>query len=73
MKRTSLDLKMTISEYRFHIYAKDKCLFNNLKREDFESKWETLKGMVGLMKTEYEVEDLSYEKVLLEHGSEASY
>ena len=64
---------MTISEYRFHIYAKEKCLFTNLKKEDFQNKWETLRGMVGLMKTEYEVEDLSYEKVLLEHGSEASY
>ena len=73
MKRTSLDLKMTISEYRFHIYAKEKCLFTNLKKEDFQNKWETLRGMVGLIKTEYEVEDLSYEKVLLEPESEASY
>ena len=64
---------MITNEYRFHIYAKEKCLFNNLKKEDFQNKWETLRGMVGLMKTEYEVEDLSYEKVLLEHESEASY
>ena len=64
---------MTISEYRFHIYAKEKCLFTNLKKEDFQNKWETLRGMVGLMKTEYEVEDLTYEKVLLEPESEASY
>jgi len=41
---------MTIQEYRFHIYAKEKCLFNNLKKEEFENKWETLRGMVGLMK-----------------------
>ena len=64
---------MITNEYRFHIYAKEKCLFNNLNKEDFQNKWETLRGMVGLMKTEYEVEDLSYEKVLLEHESEASY
>ena len=25
--------------------------------------WETLKGMVGLMKTDYELGDLSFEKV----------
>ena len=54
---------MITKEYRFHIYAKDKCLFHNLQQEDFTNKWETLKGMVGLMKTEYKVEDLSYEKV----------
>ena len=28
----------------------------------FNNTWETLKGMVGLMKTDYELEDLSYEE-----------
>lgn len=63
---------MITKEYRFHIYAKDKCLFHNLQHEDFTNKWETLKGMVGLMKTEYKVEDLSYEQVEL-NNIEGSY
>ena len=63
---------MKTKEYRFHIYAKDKCLFHNLQQEDFVNKWETLKGMVGLMKTEYKVEDLSYEQVEL-NNIEGSY
>ena len=54
---------MITKEFRFHIYAKDKCLFHNLQQEDFENKWETLKNMVGLMKTDYSVGDLSYEQV----------
>ena len=46
----------------YHIYAKKECLYNNLNEEQFNNTWETLKGMVGLMKTDYELEDLSYEE-----------
>ena len=52
----------------YHIYAKDECLYNNLSEEQFNSTWETLKGMVGLMKTDYELEDLSYEEIVCAHG-----
>jgi len=46
----------------YHIYAKEECLYNNLSEEQFNNTWKTLKGMVGLMKTDYELEDLSYEE-----------
>ena len=52
----------------YHIYAKEECLYNNLSEEQFNNTWETLKGMVGLMKTDYELEDLSYEEVHVAHG-----
>jgi len=52
----------------YHIYAKQECLFNNLTETQFNTTWETLKGMVGLMKTDYELEDLSYEEVIRAHG-----
>ena len=48
----------------YHIYAKQECLFHSLTKEQFKNTWETLKGMVGLMKTDYELEDLSYEEVV---------
>ena len=64
---------MITKEYRFHIYARDKCLFHNLKREDFENKWDTLTRMVGLMKTDYSVEDLSFEEVEFNKSVDASY
>lgn len=54
---------MITKEFRFHIYAKDKCLFHSLQKEDFDDTWDTLKNLVGLMKTEYSVSDLSYEQV----------
>jgi|TARA_R100000030_G_scaffold88_1_gene96 hypothetical protein len=47
----------------YHIYAKEECLYNNLTEKQFNKTWETLKGMVGLMKTDYELEDLSYEEI----------
>ena len=46
----------------YHIYAKARCLYHNLKQEEFEQTWEMLNVMVGLLKTDYEAEDLSYEK-----------
>ena len=48
----------------YHIYAKDKCLYRSLKEEEFQKIWSTLKGMVGLMKTDYILEDLSYEETV---------
>jgi len=47
----------------YHIYAKDRCLLHSIKEEDFQTTWNTLNNMVGLMKTDYSVEDLSYEEL----------
>ena len=46
----------------YHIYAKKECLYTNLNEKEFNKTWETLKGMVGLMKTDYNLEDLSFEE-----------
>tara|TARA_R100000008_G_scaffold27852_2_gene15425 strand:- start:212 stop:445 length:234 start_codon:yes stop_codon:yes gene_type:complete len=54
---------MTISEYQYHIYAKEKCLYHSLSKKEFNEKWEMLQNMVGLMKTDYELEDLEYVKI----------
>ena len=47
----------------YHIYAKGECLYNNLNEEQFQQTWSQLQGMVGLMRTDYSKEDLSYEQV----------
>jgi hypothetical protein len=49
----------------YHIYAKDRCLFHSIKEDEFNTTWNTLKNMVGLMKTDYTVDDLSYEELHL--------
>ena len=49
----------------YHIYAKDRCLFHSVKEEDFQTTWNTLNNMVGIMKTDYNIEDLSYEELVL--------
>ena len=47
----------------YHIYAKDRVLYCNLDKEDFEEKWQLLNVMVGLLKTDYTEQDLSYIKL----------
>ena len=37
--------------------------FHSIKEEEFSVTWNTLKGIVGLMQTDYNLEDLSYEEV----------
>ena len=51
------------TEKVFHIYAKNRCLYHNLGLEDFQEKWEMLNVMIGLLKTDYQVEDLDYTAV----------
>jgi hypothetical protein len=62
-------------ETLYHIYAGNKCLFPNIKEEDFFTTWNTVKGMVGLLETDYTLEDLSYERVTINRHvmQEASY
>ena len=52
-----------MSEKVYHIYAKDRCLYHNLERKDFEEKWEMLRNMVGLMKTDYSESDLQFVEI----------
>ena len=47
----------------YHIYAKEECLYNNLSETQFNTTWNTLNGMVGLLHTDYSIEDLSYEEI----------
>jgi len=49
----------------YHIYAKDRCLFHSIREDDFRTTWETLNNMVGIMKTEYTADDLSYEELVV--------
>ena len=51
---------MPAQEKMYHIYAKDRCLFHSLKEDEFDTTWKTLRNMVGVMKTDYNVEDLSF-------------
>jgi hypothetical protein len=54
------------TEKIYHIYAKDKCLFHSIKEDEFETTWSTINNMVGIMKTDYAIEDLSYEELIFQ-------
>jgi len=47
----------------YHIYAKDRCIFHSIREEEFQTTWDTLNNLVGIMKTDYEQKDLSYEEL----------
>jgi len=47
----------------YHIYAKGKCIMHSIKEEEFHTAWKTLNNLVGIMKTDYSSEDLSYEEL----------
>ena len=57
----------------YHIYAKDRCLYPCLKEDEFEKVRSDLQNMVGLMKTDYTLEDLSYEKLPADIGGGGNF
>tara|TARA_Y100000996_G_C22267993_1_gene538789 strand:+ start:103 stop:306 length:204 start_codon:yes stop_codon:yes gene_type:complete len=67
-------MKKISPEKFYHIYLKDNCIFNCLQEEDFKVKFETIKAMVGLMKTDFKEDDITYEVVeTLVTTEESSY
>ena len=63
------------SEKVFHFYAKDMFLYHNLEVNDFSEKWEMFNIMVGILKTDYQEEDLDYIEVeeARYNGEDCSY
>ena len=59
-----------VDDTLYHIYAKDKCLYNCLSKKEFIEKWDMLNKMVGLMQTDYSHDDLSYVKLEPDHAME---
>ena len=47
----------------FHIYLKDRCVLHSLSEEQFKSNWELLRNLVGVMKTDYTTNDLTFVEV----------
>jgi len=61
-----------MTEYRYHIYERNRCIFNNLEEEKFKVTWKMLKSLVGPNTTPSNSE-LSYERVEYLRGIEESY
>ena len=52
-----------IDDLTYHIYVKERCIYHSLNKEEFEEKWQLLHVMVDLISSEYNQDDLSYEKL----------
>ena len=57
----------------YHIYAKDTVLYSNLSEAQFNVTWRDLTLMVGLLRTDYNENDLTYEELTVHNGLESSY
>ena len=65
--------KIFMTENVYHIYAKDRCIYHSLEKEEFEIVWESLNNLVEIY-TEVGRTDLQYEVVtrnpqLIQEGS----
>ena len=56
-------MKKISSEKFYHIYLKDKCVYSYLDKEKFNNTYDTMRAMVGMMKTDYSEEDITFEVV----------
>ena len=52
-----------IDDLTYHIYVKERCIYHSLNKEEFEEKWQLLHVMVDLISSEYNQDDLSYERL----------
>ena len=60
----------------YHIYLKDRCVYNNLTKEKFEEYWKNLNYLTEFLGTpKYTVDDLSYEELTVNKkaATESSY
>jgi|TARA_B100000902_G_C26547444_1_gene545504 hypothetical protein len=49
----------------YHIYVKKQCIYSNLTEASFKKTWKQLNNMVGIIKTDYDTKDLSYEELVV--------
>jgi|DEB0MinimDraft_6_1074348.scaffolds.fasta_scaffold126602_2 hypothetical protein len=58
----------------YHIYLKNHCVSHSLNQEEFKRNWQLLNNLVGILTTNYSIDDLSYEEVEYNpESSEGSY
>ena len=53
---------MSVSKV-YRIFLKGECILEDKSEEVFRENWRTLNNLVGLVRTDYVSEDLSYEIV----------
>ena len=74
MAVTTKDIFMNDKIY--HIYLKDRCVYNNLTKEKFEEYWKNLNYLTEFLGTpHYTTDDLSYEELTVNKkaATESSY
>lgn len=52
-----------LKDVKYHIYFKNKCIYDSLSRNEFEETWKMIHNFVSIFGT-VDKEDLSYKEVL---------
>jgi len=52
-----------MTENKYHIYLKDKCIYHSLSQEQFDNTWKMINEFLTVT-DDTKKEDLSYEEVL---------
>ena len=66
-------MKKNSPEKFYHIYLKGECVYNCLNEKKFTDIYNTMREMVELLDTQYNIEDITFEvvetiKTLEEHS-----
>lgn len=48
----------------YHIYLKDRCIYHNLSKEDFDRTWDMIHRMVDMLDTKVNKEELQYVELI---------
>jgi hypothetical protein len=51
-----------MTEKKYHIYLKDRCIYNCLSEEEFDKTWAMILNFMSIASS-FDREDLSYEEV----------
>lgn len=52
-----------MTEKRYNIYAKDKCIYHSLPEEEFNKTWEMIQNFLSITEAPVKKEDLTYRKI----------
>lgn len=56
-------------EKRYHIYAKNHCIYHSLTEKEFEDTWEMIQRFLSIHSGNLDRNDVEYEEVLFDKNA----
>ena len=61
--------KEKMTEKRYHIYAKNQCIYHSLSEQEFENTWEMIQRFLSIHGGNLCKNDVEYEEVLFDKNA----